>query len=191
MIDEILKYQPCENLGILIRHADRELIPQGEIGNEIPINNLGIKRSIEFGEKLRNIEKIKIFSSPVSRCLQTAQCISSGYGSQAEIIPTNALGDPGLHVIDEKIAGEFYLKFGFDEMYKRFISDQPIPGVPSAKETQSRISAFIESKIDGKSITLFITHDSLIAFYHYALSGKIYSKENWVNYLEGIIIEGK
>jgi hypothetical protein len=34
--------------------------------------------------------------------------------------------------------------------------------------------------------TIFITHDMLIAFYHFSINKKVYTKDNWINYLTGL-----
>jgi|ERR1043165_8085574 broad specificity phosphatase PhoE len=186
---EQLKLHPSNSrLALLIRHADRELIPTGEIGNEIPINKQGEQNSFAFGEKLKEHPVIKIFTSPIPRCVQTAEHISKGLGKELEIILTKCLGDPGLHVSDEVAAGEFYLKYGFDEMYKRFRYNEPIPGIPHADDYEKLMTEFLKTHTDENGITIFITHDSLIAFYHYCLEKTVYTKENWVNYLDGLLI---
>ncbi len=118
---------------MLIRHGDREQIPVGEFGNEVLLNDKGKRNSFAFGESLKEFSINRIYTSPVPRCIQTAEYISKGFGKDLEIITTKCLGDPGLHIADEKIAGEFFLNFGFDEMYKRFINEEIIPGVPNAK----------------------------------------------------------
>ncbi|MDR0506087.1 MAG: histidine phosphatase family protein [Dysgonamonadaceae bacterium] len=38
----------------------------------------------------------KIFTSPVQRCVQTAEYIAKGYGKPLEITQSRELGDPGL-----------------------------------------------------------------------------------------------
>lgn len=175
-----------DKISYLLRHADRDEIPQGSFGNEILLNKKGKQNAQSFGEKLIASKINRIFTSPVGRCIQTAEFISKGYGSSIEIIETNALGSPGLHITDEKIAGDFFLKYGFDEMYNRFILGKEIPGIPSLEELNQRITTFINENTNQNGITLFITHDMLIAFYHFSLSKKIYTKDNWINFLTGL-----
>lgn len=191
MINKLKKYDKDAKIALVIRHADRELIPEGEIGNEILINEKGVKNSVDFGKLLNQYKINKIFTSPIGRCVQTSEFITNGYGKDIEIIKSNALGAPGLHVSDEKKAGEFYLKFGFDEMYKRYKNYQKIPGVPMPKELNKLMTNFIKINTNQNGITIFVTHDSVIAFYDFALNNKIYTKNNWINYLSGMILEIK
>jgi len=189
MIEQLKKHPTNSKLAMLIRHADRERIPEGEFGNEIPINERGKKNAIAFGENLQGHQVNRIFTSPIYRCIQTAEHISIGYKKKPEIITTKALGDPGLHTVDEVIAGEFYLKHGFDELYKRFIANEEIPGVTTPQAYQIAMTSFLKENTTDTGLTIFVTHDSLIAFYDFCLSGKVYTKENWVKYLSGLILK--
>jgi hypothetical protein len=189
MIDEIKKYPLDAKLALLIRHGDREQIPNGEFGNEVMLNEKGKQNSFAFGETLKEFSINRIYTSPIPRCIQTAEFISKGFGNELEIISTKCLGAPGLHIADEKIAGEFFLNFGFDEMYKRFINEEKIPGVPDSKIFSTLMTNFINKSTTEKGLTVFVTHDSLIAFYDFCLRKRIYTKNNWVKYLDGVIIK--
>jgi broad specificity phosphatase PhoE len=190
MINEILKhYSESSKLSLVIRHGDRDKIPNGSFGNEIRLNESGLRKSIKFGESISNLKVNKIFTSPIERCIQTAECISKGYGTNLQIIETSALGAPGLHIKDEKLAGEFLLKYGVDELYKRFINEIETPGIPSKEEINLNITKFINEQSAAQGINIFVTHDLLIACYHYSIDQTIYKRENWVNYLSGILLK--
>ena len=175
-----------EKISLLLRHSNREDIPIGTFGNEILLNEKGIQNAICFGESLIEKKINRIFTSPIKRCIQTAEYITKGYGKSVEIIETVALGSPGLHISDEKIAGEYFLENGFDEMYNRFMQGIKIPGIPSVSELNHRITSFLKEKTTQNGRTLFITHDMLIVFYHFSINKKVYTKDNWVNYMTGL-----
>lgn len=175
-----------EKIALLLRHADRDNIPKGSFGNEILLNEKGKQNAQNFGETLKDRKINRIFTSPVRRCVQTADFITKGYGCSIEIIETTSLGAPGLHITDEKIAGEFFLQHGFDEMYSRFIQGKEIPGIPSINVLNKRITNFINENTAENGTTIFITHDMLIAFYHFSINKKVYTKDNWINYLTGL-----
>jgi broad specificity phosphatase PhoE len=189
MIEELKKYSADSKIAMLIRHADREPIPEGDFGNEIPINETGKKNAIEFGAKLKEHQINKILTSPIYRCIQTAEHISRGYGQKLEITVTKSLGDPGLHLSDEQLAGEFYLKHGFEELYRKFINGEEMPGVVTPKAYHDKMDTLLKEHTSEKGLTIFVTHDSLIAFYDFCISGRIYSKENWVKYLTGLVLK--
>lgn len=189
MIEEIKKHSADSKLALIIRHADREQIPKGSFGNEILLNEIGMNNSILFGKDLKQHKINCIYTSPVVRCVQTAHYLKEGYEKELPFHTTKALGDPGLHITDDKLAGEFFLKHTFDEMYRRFMLGEAIPGVPSAQDFEQKMTEFIKQNTVENGLTIFITHDSLIAFYHYCLNKVVYTKENWVNYLSGIILK--
>jgi len=175
-----------EKISLLLRHADRDDIPQGSFGNEILLNEKGKQNAQRFGESISDKKINRIFTSPIGRCVQTAEFITKGYGSSIEIIETTSLGAPGLHISDEKIAGKFFLQHGFDEMYNRFMQGKEIPGIPSVNELNYRITTFLKENTTQNGRTLFITHDMLIVFYHFSINKKVYTKDNWVNYMTGL-----
>ncbi len=181
-----------DKISLLLRHADRNEIPKGSFGNEILLNDKGKRKAQLFGEKLVNRKVNKIFTSPIERCVQTAQFIQKGYGNSIEIIKTNALGAPGLHIIDEKNAGNSFLQYSVDGIYKRFIQGIEIPGISNINELNSKVSHFINKNTIDKGTTIFITHDILIALYHFSINKTIYTKDNWVSYMTGLkFINGK
>lgn len=188
MIEQLKNHPADSKLAMLIRHADRERIPDGEFGNEIPINEEGKMNAIALGEKLQGQHVNRIFTSPIHRCIQTAEQIIIGYNQKLEITISKSLGDPGLHIEDELVAGEFYLKHGFDELYKRFIERENIPGVTSPSNYHAAMTKFLKENTTEPGLTIFVTHDSLIAFYDFCLRGTVYTKENWVKYLSGLIL---
>ena len=189
IVEKLKQFTERDRLSLIIRHGDRDKIPQGSFGNEVMLNDDGIRNSIAFGKELSNLKVNKIYTSPIGRCVQTAESIARGYGHDIEIIETNALGAPGLHISDKIVAGEFFLKHGFDEMYKRFINEMQIPGIPSIKEVNSLVTSYVNKNTNDVGLTIFVTHDMLIAFYHYSINKKIYTKENWVKYLSGLILK--
>jgi broad specificity phosphatase PhoE len=190
MINEILKHytENC-SLSLLIRHADRDNIPQGSFGNDVLLNSQGKLNSLRFGESISELKVNRILTSPIGRCIQTAEYIAKGYRNSIEIIETTALGAPGLHISDEKVAGDFFLNYGFDEVYKQFLQENNIPGITKAGELNKSITNFLNENSDTKGITIFVTHDMLIAFYHYTINKQVYTKENWVKYLTGILLK--
>jgi broad specificity phosphatase PhoE len=189
IIDDIKAYPKDVKLAVLIRHADRDKIPDGSFGNEVLLNRKGVENSIAFGEKLKDVKINRIFTSPILRCIQTAEFIEEGHGSDLTYHITKSLGDPGLHIADDKMAGEFILKHGFDVMYRKFVNGEEIPGVSSLQEFEKQMTSFIERNTTDSGVTFFVTHDSVIAFYDFCLSKKEYIRDNWVDYLSGMVLK--
>jgi broad specificity phosphatase PhoE len=190
MIQEVLKqYSDEQRLSLLIRHGDRDHIPEGSFGNEVQLNEKGKYNSLKFGESLAELKVNRIFTSPVGRCVQTAEQISKGYGNSIDIIETTALGDPGIPIFDDKLAGEYYLQHGGFGMYQHFTQGKKISGVLPIEEIKISMTDFINKNTTENGLTLFVSHDMIIAMYHYCLNKMIYTPENWVNYLSGITLK--
>ncbi len=60
------------------------------------------------------------------------------------------------------------------------------PGIPNINELNYKIANFINENSTQNGTTIFITHDMLIAFYHFSINKKVYTKDNWVNYMTGL-----
>lgn len=193
---EILKrYSDEHKLSLLIRHADKDEIPKGSFGNDVLLNKKGKQNAQSFGNKLSERKINSILTSPIGRCVQTAEFIKKGCGSSSiEIIETEKLGNPGLHIIDKKEVGVFFHKHerprdAIDEMYGKFIQGKKVPGIPSANELNHRVTTFIEENTTQTGITIFITHDMLIAFCRYSLDKTNHTKDWGMNFLSGLIFK--
>ncbi|MDR2511190.1 MAG: phosphoglycerate mutase family protein [Bacteroidales bacterium] len=190
MLPQIHKhYSENDKISLLIRHADRDKIPTGEFGNDVLLNEKGKEKALSFGESLLELKINKIFTSPVQRCVQTAKYIAKGYGKPLEITQSHELGNPGLHISDDQTAGKFFLTEGFDELYYRITHNIDIPGISVTKEFNANMTNFLIENTKENGLTIFVTHDLLIAHYHFSINGKIYPKDDWVKYLDGLILK--
>lgn len=189
MRDQIISISKPGNTVVVLRHADRNKIPDGEFGNHVLLNDIGIKNSIAFGRDLRTLSIAKIVSSPIQRCIQTAEYIIEGYGRPVTINTSRYLGDPGMHVTDAEAAGNYYLKHGGFAMLEKFIQGEPVPGMPTQHDFRRDFSQYLKEESNEKGLTLMITHDFLIAVADYTLNNKSYTPETWVGYLNGFIFK--
>ncbi|MGQ9864635.1 MAG: hypothetical protein ACUVRD_09230 [Bacteroidia bacterium] len=74
-------------------------------------------------------------------------------------------------------------------MYNRFIRHEKIPGINDVETLRREVTWFLTTRTTKPGITLFITHDILIAMYHYALAGKVYQNGDGVAFLSGIFLK--
>jgi len=190
MKQDILKHYSDEHrLSLLIRHGDRDKILQGSFGNEVLLNEKGKENSLKFGESLSELKVNRIFTSPIRRCVQTAEQIGKGYGKSIDIIETTALGNPGIHIFDDALAGEYFMHHSGFNMYEHFTQGKNISGVFSIEEMKISMTNFIDTNTTENGFTLFVSHDMIIAMFHYCLNRMIYTQENWVNYLSGLTLK--
>ncbi|MBK7214694.1 MAG: histidine phosphatase family protein [Bacteroidales bacterium] len=175
---------------IFLRHADRYKIPEGEFGNDIELNEMGFSRSVEFGKSISALKINRIFTSPVKRCIQTAEHIRKGLGKNIPIEITKILGDPGAFVEDDKLAAESFLSHGFEYCYESLLSQLPLPGNRNIIEGAEILTDFIEKSSENEGVNVFISHDMIVALYAYAAFKRKYELgENWVKYIDGLYIK--
>jgi broad specificity phosphatase PhoE len=170
----------------LIRHTERYEIPDGELGNDVNVTPNGIKMANNFGKLLKNKNLIKIFTSPVKRCVHTAERIVEGYGQNIDIYASSMLGNPSAYIKDSKIAFERMNETSFINGYLDLINGKGRPGFYSLQEGSERLDNFLKETSSENGITLYISHDIIILYYIFFKTKKVYSKENWLDFLDGI-----
>lgn len=89
----ILKSRRNSTCCIFIRHAEKNT-------NSYNLSDTGKKESLKFAEKLCLLnKKINIFSSPETRCIETATIINNKVnGQDSNIYISHILGKPGVQV---------------------------------------------------------------------------------------------
>jgi len=186
-ISEIKKRDTCV---LFLRHADRNKIPDGEFGNDVELNEKGFERALNYGSQLKQYEIAEVYSSPITRSVQTAEQILKGYESQMAIEKTKLLGDPGAFVYDDKEAGEQFMKQGFKVFYEKLLNQEPIPGNYNIYEGAQYLTDFFHKIKRQNKLCVCVSHDMIIALYAFAVFNKKYQLHiNWVKYLEGLIIK--
>lgn len=170
----------------LIRHTERYEIPDGELGNDVNITPNGIKMANDFGKLLKNKNLLKIYTSPVKRCVHTAGIIVEGYGKNIEIVSSSMLGNPSAYIKDSKLAFEKMNETSFFNGYLDLINGKERPGFYSLQEGSERLDNFMKETSSENGLTLYISHDIVILYYIFFKTQKIYSQENWLDFLDGI-----
>lgn len=111
---------------------------------DIPLNATGKNQAIELREKLRILPLVKVYSSDLSRALETAKIAFKGSISIHEELQEANLGE-----IERLKLSEIEVKYGQDFM-DRWFSDDPstmdfqFPKGESKREHQFRLQAFLE-----------------------------------------------
>ena len=171
-------------ISLLIRHSDR--YSHGSYGPDPPLTERGIENAVNLGKNLSSYTINKIITTDVDRCFQTASCIREGYKKYFDIDRSKTFGH--LHYSDRKTAKVFLKTHGYDEFYKRIISDIDTPGVHNAVHFNKLMTAFLISNTQDTGITIFVSHDINIAYYHYSINRTVYGRFYDINYLCGLIL---
>lgn len=182
-------YQETPNLSVFIRHGDRNLMDIQNLGIDEPLNELGIFHSQQFGKRLFSMKIHKIFTSPLKRCLQTANYIHIAYGKDLIIEESNLLGLPGIHIQDEKIAAKYFQKHSTYEVYQSYVQNYGLEGFHKPDFIFQKLNDFCIQNIHSEHINLYVTHDILLAIWIYAYNGKVYHFPQWIDFLTGFIVK--
>lgn len=175
---------------LVMRHAQREDIPLGSFGRDISLTEQGVRSAERLGELLSTRRPGRVASSPIRRCLATAQAISRGAGWTTGVVTDWRLGEHGPFISEPEIAGRFFMDMGSAEVVRHQLHDDPPP--PGLRETAEGVGLlldFISEGLDrGGRVSVYITHDAILA----ALVGWLFKlpvyERGWPNFLDGMII---
>lgn len=180
-----------KSLIIIIRHAEKIVIPNNENQASILLTKKGIEDSILFGKKIKKIfENVSLVkSSPIKRCIQTADSLMRSFSNSNQILTSQNLGDPGIFVIDGKTASNNFLNYGVKGVVEKQLNGILLPGM---RDLKSGIKLILDEifqdlyKING--IGIYITHDAILIPFIQFLTKKFQYSENLIDFLNGILI---
>lgn len=129
---------------------------------DLPLSDAGIRQVTRLKEFFSGIEIEKVFTSPLKRCMQTADILLEGSNAEEKI----------LDELKEINMGEWenetinYIKANFREMYEKRGSNIDVfipPGGESFEQLQKRvIPAFEYIALNTTGNTLIISHAGVI-----------------------------
>jgi len=173
-------------IAVLLRHSVRDDLPLGIAGYSLPITEAGIQLAQELGgmvgARLRSL-----YTSPLTRCVQTAEALNFGSDANLRIVHDRLLGDPGVFVVDGQRAQLNWDELGYEGVMQHLVaSDEALPGMarpgPAAR---CLVHHMLSIAGDVPGLHLFVTHDSLVTATAARLLGQQLGIEAWPWYLEG------
>jgi len=187
---EALQTVPADKpIALLLRHSVRPDLTPGEAGYSLPITEDGKRIAKELGRML-GAGIGAVYSSPFPRCIQTARAIADGAGRTTAPIKSKYLGDPGVFIVDEKAVRINWSKenlYTTADIITRL--NTSLPGMTYQYESSKFLARNILEKskqnLGAGNISLFLTHDSVIAVVVSQLTGRQYTPDNWPLFLEG------
>jgi len=171
---------------LLIRHAEKSLL--GEQG----LTNQGINDALNYGKDLKHqsVYFDEIISSPVKRCMQTAEKIIEGLGCNIKIQKSHLLGDPGMFIADAKKAAEAFDEFTVCEVINFMLKREKIPGFLLIDKACIPMIDNVQRKIALNKSILYISHDAIIMpFIAYISEIKVIKESEIINYLGAYVLE--
>jgi len=178
------------DVSLVIRHAEREDIPPGTFGHDVSLTAEGNRAAEELGAGLSGKRALSVFSSPVPRCVQTAQAMLRGARSSDEVATDRRLGGPGAFVVDAEVASPLFLGLPIPEIARRQLQDaSPLPGMLPTPEGVEILLELVTSPLakDGR-LHVFVTHDIILAVLVASIFHSSLEETGWPGYLEGLLL---
>lgn len=175
-------------VAFLTRHSIREEPKNGFASYDIPLTQEGVQLAVELGEQL-NRPIHKAFSSPSPRCVDTATAMLEGAGHDVDVEKTTLLVEPGSYVTEIEKVGGLFFKLGPLEFACKHLRGE-VRGVLQPKEGTRQLLTYMKERMgpDG-SISLFVTHDTILTAFVYTLLGiTSLTKEHWPWMMEGVFL---
>lgn len=178
---------PEQSVAVLLRHAEREAIPAGSPGNEVPLTAAGMAAARALG-RLMGSRLRTLHSSPVLRCMQTAEAMRAGAAADLAIVPDKHLGDPGVYVLDPHLAWVNWQRLGHDGVMRHLSSSvKALPGMARPDHAASTLAAHLRSIASEPGLHVFVTHDLLLKATASQLSALPTEDDKWPRYLEAAV----
>lgn len=174
-------------LTLLTRHSIREPAPaHGVASYDLPLTLAGIHLAEEWGGQLpRPLHGLH--SSPVGRCVDTATALARGAGRQElEVRTSFNLVEPGCYVHSVGEVGPIFLSIGPLAFANRHLGE-PMPGILSPEQGGARLLRHLHEHLGpAGSLTVHVTHDTILAAFIYHLMGRrAIAEQDWPWMLEG------
>jgi broad specificity phosphatase PhoE len=180
-------------LAAMMRHAARHPIADPKQPHLAELTAEGCAAAEEFGARLAGFGRVRLFHSPVKRCLQTAECVAHGAaraGVRAEICGAHAeLGIDYIRDVGEAgrlsvIHGEHFVRLWFEGRVPPQVID-PAPALAARKV------AFVERRLaevagEPGTLDLHVSHDWNIIILREHLVGVRHEEAGWLTFLDGV-----
>ncbi len=177
---------------ILIRHAERPELPSNDVGYKTSLTEKGLVSSWQFGQTL-NSNVCLIHTSPLTRCIQTAEqiAVTNGY-SIDNIKHSELLGDPGFFIDDGKLAWEHWEEKGHDTVNQFLLDGKErwtgFKNLNSAsKNMKTKIRQCLE-ELKNNEIAVWVTHDTILAAFATQVLPQPLTLAQWPAFLGRLII---
>ena len=178
------------SVAVLLRHSVRGSLPSGDAGNAVPLTRDGARLARCLGKVLGGRLRT-LHTSPLPRCVQTAEALRFGAEVDTPIVSDRLLGDPGVYVVDACRAWSNWEALGHEAVVQSLVSGSPaLPGMADPDRAARRlVRHMLATAGDRPGLHLFITHDFVITVTMARLLGEPLGREDWPWYLEGAFFQ--
>lgn len=176
---------------LILRHAEREDIPPGTFGVDVPLTAYGVESAERLGATLSGLRlQVRVTASPVPRCVSTGRAILRGGSRSEQVALDSRLGDPGPFVVDEEVSGALFLEIGILEIVRRQLTQvEPPAGMRPAREGVDLLLGLTANNLRSRGrLDIHVTHDAILAVLVAYLYRLPVDEINWPGYLDGLLL---
>jgi len=186
-------FQAADRAVLVLRHAEREPIPDPLRPELAELTPAGMKAARELGARLVGFSHLRLFHSPVKRCRQTAECIGQGLADLGPRIDgpfeVASLGlgyIRGAHEVAEltREHGDHFIRLWFEgRVDARFMQDPR----ELARHMRGHMDECLEQQAaHGRRLDIHVTHDwNLLVLREWNL-GLRHEEAGWIEFLDGV-----
>ncbi|TDO99796.1 histidine phosphatase family protein [Marinomonas balearica] len=179
---------------LLVRHAERPDIPANTVGNEVLLTDKGKEDTRNFARSISD-PVVSIQSSPIGRCLQTAEIIADVVGIERDDIVSNRdLGDPGFIINDARSAWTHWQEKGHERVNQHLLSGgEQWEGFKELDHAVKIFDTSIRKQLSkqNEGVHIWITHDTILATYASRIMPTRLKMTQWPRYLDFLALELK
>jgi len=186
-VTRLLEEAPTDRaVVVLLRHSVRDHLPPGDAGYVLPITGIGRRLAFELGGLLHGRLRT-LHTSPLVRCVQTAEALAEGAQAELPVVPNRLLGDPGAFVLDGRRAWTNWEQLGHEGVMHRLVTEaESLPGMARPDEAaRFLVRSMLTAAAGEPGVHVFVTHDSLVTATAARLLGEELGLNDWPWYLEG------
>lgn len=185
-LKKIVDNSPKHKIVLFLRHAEKKTDGSSSLTDQ------GIKQTIQLASDLQKLNtKINIFSSPESRCKQTATIFHTYLGNiDDEIKFSNSLGKPGLQILDEALYEKLYNQFKCREIFHQWKQGLHYDVLRNPEQLLCLANNLFHKSAIPQGVTLYISQSGTVASLGYALNLVDYQipEGEWVDFLDGFML---
>ena len=155
-------------VALLTRHSIREESENRFATYDVPLTPAGVALAEAWGGLL-NRPLAALYSSPVGRCVATAEAMARGAGKNLPVQTHAALVEPGSYVQDVAQVGGLFFRLGPLGFANKHLRNE-VRGVLSPEEGARQLLRHVRANLgEPGSLAVHVTHDTILAAFIYFL----------------------
>jgi broad specificity phosphatase PhoE len=174
---------------LVVRHAERPLFKTAKAPNNVSITTGGRDEAERLGGLLsrHGLTMNGCASSPVRRCIQTAEHIAHGNRFRGKVDASPRLGGSDLFNDDEEALNATFDAHTIEEIIAMQLEGEKVPGMKVMEEALRIFLGQVLSDQDRK-FEVLVSHDLFVCQAVHYLTGTKFSPERCTGFLEGFFI---